>query len=135
MSEADFQRQETLRVDAERRKTAAQQGTPLPDTVEEFIAVILPQLHVAPAVQEYIRREHATHQATVARHERLYARRLREQDAAIDAVKAEVEQLRRDVAEWVDNFNVFASRVLAFNEARLAVLQRAADTLEQELTR
>jgi uncharacterized coiled-coil protein SlyX len=135
MSEAEFQAQEALRLKLEEKKTAVRQSTPLPGTVEEFIAVILPRLNDAPVLQEYIQREHLQNKATVELLERHYERKLREQDLAIDGLEAEVAQLRGDVTELKDNFNVFASKMLKYSEERVAAVKRAAAKLEAELNR
>jgi len=117
-------------VATERQKQAIKAGTPMPDTVEEFLHM----LSESNTLKKYISREHAENKAVVEALRRHYERRLKEQDRAIDYLTSEVSTLRNDMNELNDNFNLFMSKLLDQNTERLRLVRQAVAAINRALS-
>jgi uncharacterized coiled-coil protein SlyX len=135
VGEVEFQRQEQLRQKMQEAVERLKKGEPLAGTVAEFFHLFETQLNDAPMLKEFVKRMVMENDATVKAWKESYERRVREQDLAIDGLEAEVAQLRSDLAELKDNFNLLAGKLVDQAERRLALVQRAVLVLETELNR
>ena len=130
-AEEEFNRQEQLRLEAERRKDSLLKGTPMPGSVEEFLTLFRSKLNENPLLEEYIRREHAEAQASLMRIEQFYERKLKMHQDVIQEQNNVLDSLFSKLQEIEDNFNLFAQQSLELQKSRLDRVSKSLDVLDK----
>ena len=131
----EFSRQEEERVLSERRKEARLKGLPMPGSPEELLSQLQNKLNENPILREFLIRIINALNEKFTLQERWYERRWVEQENIIQELISLVQEEISLTKEQRDNFNIFASKLLAQSEERLVLVRRAVATLEAELNR
>lgn len=118
----------------EQRKQSFKLGTPMPDSVEEFLGLFQKNLSENPMLQEFIRREHLENHGFLELLQRQFDRRVSEQNLVVDNLKMEVADLRRDVKEIMDNFNLYAAAEQRSREQHRERVRATLERIDKELS-